>query len=422
VRIRGRSLVCLLAVAAGGCLVDEPAPEVGSHRFELTVSDYHTGTCSTAVVLALSMQIAEEVHCLAPDALVPFEEGGGIVFVGSAVLPYVSAAAKADLQDAVAAHGGELRVTSGFRTVAQQYLLRKWFELGRCGITAAAQPGSSNHQSGRALDISNYGEWSSILPMYGWAQTVLPHDPVHFDHLGSPDNRGLDVLAFQRLWNRNHPGDPIAEDGLYGPQTAARLAAAPAGGFELGACDPYDFGAEYLAGDVPARLDAGARAQVSLELRNTGGTTWTPEATYLATVGPMDRASALFDEQTWLSPGRPTAVDAAVAPGEIGRFTFTARAPLVGTDLLVSEAFGLVDDGGGAPQWFGPDDLRLEIEVIGDGKSDDPGFPPATDEPDHHGPADVIGGCAAGGPGAPIWLVLLALPFLRRRRAADRRL
>ena len=29
--------------------------------------------------------------------------------------------------------------------------------------------------------------------------------------------RGADVLAFQRLWNRNHPGDAIDEDGLYGP-------------------------------------------------------------------------------------------------------------------------------------------------------------------------------------------------------------
>jgi len=32
----------------------------------------------------------------------------------------------------------------------------------------------------------------------GWAHDV-PGDPVHFDHLSSPDIRGKDVLAFQRL-------------------------------------------------------------------------------------------------------------------------------------------------------------------------------------------------------------------------------
>ncbi len=63
---------------------------------------------------------------------------------------------------------------------------------------------------------------------------------VHFDHLGSPDLRGMDVHAFQRLWNRNHPEDPIDEDGLYGPQTEARLRASPADGFPVGACPPED--------------------------------------------------------------------------------------------------------------------------------------------------------------------------------------
>ena len=43
------------------------------------------------------------------------------------------------------------------------------------------------------------------------------------------------MTAFQRLWNRNHPGDKISVDGDYGPQTAARLKAAPAKGFAKGA-------------------------------------------------------------------------------------------------------------------------------------------------------------------------------------------
>jgi hypothetical protein len=57
---------------------------------------------------------------------------------------------------------------------------------------------------------------------------------VHFDHTRSSDIRGLDVHAFQRLWNRNNPSDRIDEDGDYGPATGARLAKAPAAGFAIG--------------------------------------------------------------------------------------------------------------------------------------------------------------------------------------------
>jgi len=153
------------------------------------------------------------------------------------VLPYLAEDARDDLLKAgaaAAAAGGALEITSAYRTVVQQYLLRRWFELGRCGIAAAAEPGSSNHESGRAVDIRNHAAWGDVLPQYGWVQTV-PGDDVHFDHVASPDDRGADVLAFQRLWNRNHAGDRLDEDGVYGPQTARRVAQAPAEGFESGA-------------------------------------------------------------------------------------------------------------------------------------------------------------------------------------------
>jgi hypothetical protein len=127
-----------------------------------------------------------------------------------------------------------VQVTSAFRTVVQQYLLYRWYQLGRCGITAAATPGNSNHESGRALDVSNYNDWITVFGTHGWAHDV-PGDPVHFDHTASPDLRGADVLAFQRLWNKNAPDDPIAEDGDYGPATAERIARAPAEGFGIGA-------------------------------------------------------------------------------------------------------------------------------------------------------------------------------------------
>ena len=171
---------------AVGC--SEP-PAEGTSALASTVGDHETSTCSTAVVLELSRQIAGEVDCLAPGQLVPFAEGGGVVFAGGAVLPYVSAAARADLLAAVQSTGGAtLQINSAYRTVAQQYLLHRWYQLGRCGITAAATPGASNHESGRAIDVGNYAAWTGVLPQFGWTQTV-PGDDVHFDHLASPDLR-----------------------------------------------------------------------------------------------------------------------------------------------------------------------------------------------------------------------------------------
>lgn len=231
--MRNAGAILVLALGCGGG--DDLSPDAGFDPGGPAVADFVSGACSTDVVLELSLQIADEIGCMSPGALIAFGETGERVFAGAAVLPYISEAGLADLDAALAANPGlEMRINSGFRTVAQQYLLYQWSLLGRCNIAIAAEPGRSNHESGRALDIGNFADWSARLPAFNWEQTV-PGDEVHFDHVDSPDNRGLDVLAFQRLWNRNAPGDPIDEDGLYGPQTEARLEQAPAGGFPSGA-------------------------------------------------------------------------------------------------------------------------------------------------------------------------------------------
>ena len=236
------ALGLVLVAACGDDTLAPPAVDAGvdapteTPSIEGTpVSSFETTSCSTSDVIALSVQIAQEVDCIMPGQLVPFAESAQIVFAGGAVLPYVSEAARTDLYAAVEAGGGmQLQVTSAFRTVVQQYLLRRWFELSRCGITAAAEPGSSNHESGRALDVSNYSAWITRMEARGWSHDV-PGDPVHFDHLASPDIRGADVLAFQRLWNKNAPDDTIAEDGVYGPATEQRVMRSPAEGFGIGA-------------------------------------------------------------------------------------------------------------------------------------------------------------------------------------------
>lgn len=238
-----RRLAVLITLASCGGDGEKPPVEPdaaavpsGTPSIEGTpVSSFETSTCSTAAVIELSRQIAEETDCIMPGQLVKFDPVPGITFTGSAVLPYLSAKARADLYAAAGQAGTTpMQITSAFRTVVQQYLLNRWFELGRCGITAAAEPGRSNHESGRALDIGNYNAWITKLGAHGWSHDI-PGDPVHFEHLASADIRGADVLAFQRLWNRNAPNDPIAEDGDFGPATEARVKQAPAEGFGIGA-------------------------------------------------------------------------------------------------------------------------------------------------------------------------------------------
>ena len=154
-----------------------------------------------------------------------------MTFQSGAVLPYIAAETADALRDASRMEG--LQINSGLRSVAQQYLLKKWQRAGRCGISAAASPGRSNHETGRAVDLSNSSSARAEMRSEGF--TTLRNDPPHFDHLASPDLRSVNVEAFQRLWNRNHPEDMISDDGIFGPDTEARLSRSPSGGFQTGA-------------------------------------------------------------------------------------------------------------------------------------------------------------------------------------------
>ena len=83
--------------------------------------------------------------------------------------------------------------------------------------------------------MPSYSSWKARLTAQGF-RWLGSSDAVHFDYQGSGavDLRPLAVKAFQRLWNRNNPGDRIAEDGAYGPQTGARIDRSPAAGFAIG--------------------------------------------------------------------------------------------------------------------------------------------------------------------------------------------
>jgi len=188
--------------------------------------------------------------CLRPDAFVTFAPHAGISLSSSGVRPYLQASARDALWAAAAKT--PLTINSAFRTLADQYVL---YYSGGCGL--AAKPGASNHQSGRAVDVNNYSAARSALQAAG-CTWLGSKDPVHFDCPGG-DGRPDAVLAFQRLWNINNPGDLIDEDADYGPQTEARLAKSPANGFAKGGCKEPEPPVECAGGTAPFFWDcAGA--------------------------------------------------------------------------------------------------------------------------------------------------------------------
>ncbi len=233
-----RRLIPLVALLAACGPADEDADHftegaLGVWRPGLTVGE--AGGCSTAIVAGLSRQLIDEINCLRPNTLVSIADLN--VAAGDAVWPFVQGAAKPALAAAIRQRGSRMSINSALRTLAQQFLLYRWYRQGRCGIGLAASPGHSNHESGKALDINDNAGWRGAMGNHSW-RWLGASDPVHFDYVGggAVDLSGLSVRAFQRLWNRNHPEDRIDEDGAYGPQTEARITRAPTGGFPTGAC------------------------------------------------------------------------------------------------------------------------------------------------------------------------------------------
>ncbi len=227
----------LVGFLACGCAVEEPddaGERVGAARSAITVAEAIDAGCSTLSVQGLSLQIIAQANCIEPDAFVEVPPQPNLTFAAT-VFPYLEAPARDALVTALGQNAGQnMTINSMLRTVAQQVLLYEWYQSGTCGISLAATPGSSNHETGLALDVSEYQTWRPILEQHGFSW-LGSSDPVHFDYTGpgSVNHLGLDVLAFQMLWNLNHPEDPIDEDGAYGPQTEARILASPAEGFPI---------------------------------------------------------------------------------------------------------------------------------------------------------------------------------------------
>ncbi len=402
--------VAAVASLATGCATDALDVNYGETSAAATVAE-QVGTtgCSTAVVLGLSRQIADEIACAMPNQFIDFS-APGIMLSSNAVLPYLQAGAAADIQ--AVARTRTVAVNSAFRTPPQQYLLRQWYLAGKCGITAAATVGRSNHESGRALDISGYS--LTAMTSNDYAHSV-PGDDPHFDHVESADLRGQDIKAFQRLWNRNHPEDVIAEDGLYGTMTEQRLRAAPATGFSIGAmCGaepplaPDERRADLVSIAGADRAPPQAAITYRVAILNTGNVEWPASTKLVITDG-----SSELRAPSWVSGTEIATLGTTIAPRQLAMLDIDVITPSVTEETVINEQLSLID----GDATFG-DDIRLALTVVPEAvepESGDGSEP--TDEAGEAIPPDfgeATGGCSTGGGGG--WLVaLLALVGVRRR-------
>jgi uncharacterized protein (TIGR03382 family) len=394
---------------APACAVND-GPTLGVARSASTVGDYTNDTgCSTAVVIGLSAQIAQQAGC-DNNSWVSFAGTPGITLASNAVLPYLTKDAAADLE-AVAANNS-LDVTSALRTLAQQFLLYEWYEQGNCGITAAATVGNSNHEGGRAVDLGNYDERISAMADYGWEHDV-PGDPVHFDHTASADDRSQDTRAFQELWNANNPNDQIGVDGEYGPQTEARLKAAPATGFPIGAScldSGSDSGSD--GGGVssdstvvsvlgPDQAPPATVVHYTIVVKNSGQLDW-PAGTEVQLASGA--SSPLYDP-SWLSQTEVTTLAADVAPGATTTIEMDVTTPNVSASTSIDQVLALANAG----TVFGTIDLALTVAPDADPNTS------GDNEPGGGIAQQISGGCNTGG-GASGLAALGVLAFVIRRR------
>jgi MYXO-CTERM domain-containing protein len=316
------------------------------------------GQCSTAGVVGVSRQLVDTQLCMFPGAFVNAAPHAGINLSDSRLFTLAQAATRDALW--AAARTTPLTINSMFRTLADQYVL---YHSGACGL--AATPGTSNHETGTAVDLANWSAAMRAMTSAGCSHPYPGRDDVHYDCPGG-DRRADSIRAFQRLWNVNNAGDRIAEDGAYGPMTAARVARSPAGGFGRNGCaDPPPTTPAYAAAPVtvscPREATSGERPVAYVEYRNTGTATWDTTNTRLGTTGPRDHRGTFFDATNWVSASRPSTVDHATASGAVGRFSFVLAIPEVATDTTVSETYGLLQE---AVTWFGPADDAVRCAVM----------------------------------------------------------
>ncbi len=188
--------------------------------------------CDTGLAKGLSVQIIKKMNRMVHTPILVEVKHPLIYAADNAVNLYLQPQAFELLIHAVNKAKKTLVVNSMFRTIVQQHVIRKQYERGYCGITAAANPGTSNHEQGLAIDIQDPHQWQDVLESYNWIK-LGSWDDMHYDYWdGKRDVSTTQCFAFQQLWNQYNPKNLIPVDGVYGPKTAKCIDLSPIDGWK----------------------------------------------------------------------------------------------------------------------------------------------------------------------------------------------
>jgi hypothetical protein len=122
--------------------------------------------------------------------------------------------------------------------------------------------------------------------------------------------------------------------------------------------------AVFITQSVPASLQPGETASVSISMMNTGRATWTTAGDYkLGAQNPQDNTLWTGDSRVHLAEG------ASIAPGETAEFDFTITAPLA--PGVRNFQWQMVHEG---VQWFGEFTPNVVINVEAGASADDAAF------------------------------------------------
>jgi hypothetical protein len=203
-------------------------------------------------------------------------------------------------------HGWHGSVTSGFRSRAEQAIL---YARYLAGGNIAAPPGRSNHEQGRAVDVSDipgFAHAMSMAPANARLYSRVPGDPVHFSVDGHKKGgvigraRGGVIGRYNRRYHKHGSGGggaqfnerivrQIAESVGFSPRTALMMAqiahgestyqpgvVSSDGGWGLWQMTPRTWGAEGVAkmnslGGLGAMLNPIQNAKMAKYLYDRSG-------------------------------------------------------------------------------------------------------------------------------------------------------
>lgn len=168
------ALLCTLSLALGACLQSSEA-DLCDEPVAVSAEELSSFSCVERAETGYRRGVSFPIR---------------VVEVDGRPVEVRTANAYAVMAEAASRAGVEIRVVSGFRTMAQQQALYDCWIRREPGCNLAARPGYSNHQSGSALDLNTRD--SRVLSWlgahgaeYGFSRTV-EGEPWHWELTGTP--------------------------------------------------------------------------------------------------------------------------------------------------------------------------------------------------------------------------------------------